>query len=138
MMIMSQDMVWGQFRMAIDTLALPLSNQRPLELGKRAHHREQQRRHRRVVARKGQPFFDNSDLNAAAGKLLDDLAEVVEIPHQPVQFGDHHSVPRPHQGKQCSKLRAFAVLPRGVIGEELEFNLWSETYTIKNAQKSRA
>jgi hypothetical protein len=62
-----------------DALALPLAQERSLELGERPHHREHEARHRGVLAGECQPLLDEFDADAAAGELLHQAAKVVEV-----------------------------------------------------------
>jgi len=64
--------------------ALAFADERPFELGKGAHDRQQQVGHRRVLAGKGELFFDELDPYAAGGEGPDDGAQVVEVSGEPV------------------------------------------------------
>src|SRR5665213_4161770 len=55
-----------------DALALPLADERALELGEGAHDREQEVRHWRILTRKGEALLDEFNANAALGLALDD------------------------------------------------------------------
>jgi len=52
-----------------NALALPLPDQRPLELRERAHHRHQQRRHRGVLAGERQLLLDELHAHAPAREV---------------------------------------------------------------------
>ena len=53
-----------------DALTFALPEQRPLKLGERAHHRQQQLRHRRIVAGERQLFLEKLHPHAVPGQVV--------------------------------------------------------------------
>lgn len=80
-----------------DAFALALPDQCALEFGKRAHHREHEIGHRRILAGESQALFDELDPNAAPGEGLDQLAQVVEIAREAVHAVHDHCVAFPDE-----------------------------------------
>jgi len=62
-----------------DALTLSFAQKRALEFRKRTHHREHEVRHRRVLAGEGQSLFDEFDADGAAGELLHQPAQIIEV-----------------------------------------------------------
>ncbi len=101
-----------------DPFALPLADERPLELGERAHHRQHEVRHRRVLTGEGQALLDEFDAHAALGELLHQAAQIIEVARQAVHAMHHHGVALAHEGEQPFQLRTLGVLARRLISEQ--------------------
>ena len=101
-----------------DPFALPLADQRPLELGERAHHRQHQIRHWRVFTGEGQVLLDEFDAHAALGQALHDATQVIEIARQPIHALHDDGIAVAHEVEQCVELRTLRVLARRLVGEE--------------------
>ncbi len=83
-----------------DALALPLADQGAFELGERAHYRQHQVRHRRVLAGEGQMLLKELDAYAALGEALHQAAQVVEVARQTIHAVHHDRVAFAHEGEQ--------------------------------------
>jgi hypothetical protein len=91
---------------------LPLSDQRPFELGERAHHRQQQLRHRVVLAGETQLLLDELHPHPAPGQVADDAPKVHEISCQPIKRMHGDRVTGPREAQHLRELRTVDVLAR--------------------------
>ncbi|SLY24933.1 Uncharacterised protein [Klebsiella pneumoniae] len=100
-----------------DALALPLADQGAFELGERAHYRQHQVRHRRVLAGEGQMLLKELDAYAALGEALHQAAQVVEVARQTIHAVHHDRVAFAHEGEQPFQFGPPCVLARRLVGE---------------------
>jgi len=87
------------------------------ELGERTHDREQQCRHRGVIAGEGELLLHELHLHAAGGERADGGTEVVQVAGQPVHRVDHHGVAVADEGEHRRQLRPVEVLAGDMVGE---------------------
>src|SRR5471030_3372872 len=104
-----------------DPFALSLADQGPLELRKCSHDRQQQVRHRRVLASKAQAFLDEFDSYPALGQRLHYPAQIVKVARETVHAVHYYRVAFTGERQQGVELRSLCVLARGLVGEQLVY-----------------
>ena len=102
-----------------DTFPLAFANQRPLELGKGPHHREEEDRHRSVFAREREVLLHELDPHPSTSQRFHKSTKVVEIACQPIHTVDHNCVAITDEFEQLLELRPEYVLAGGLVGEDL-------------------
>ena len=85
----------------------------------RAHHRQHQVGHRRVLAREDQALLEKRTPHPAPGQPLHQPAQVVEVPRQAVHAVHHHRVALAHVRLHRVQFEPLGVLARGLVDEEL-------------------
>ncbi len=100
-----------------DALPLSLADQRALKLGERAHHRQHEVRHRRILAGEREVLLDELDADATPRQCLHDGAKVVEIAREAVHAVDDHRIAGAGERGQRLQLRPFGVLARSLVGK---------------------
>ena len=105
-----------------DPLPLPLADQRPFELSERPHDRQQEVRHRRILAGEAQAFLHEFDAYAVLGKLLHQAAQIVQVARQAIHAVHHYRVAFARKRQQGIKLRPLGILA-GCHVDELPVHL---------------
>lgn len=100
-----------------DPFQLPLPDQRPLKLRKGPHHREHEGGHRRVLAGEDQPFLHELHPHSVPGEGLDQAAQIIQVPGEPVHAVDHHGVPLPGKGEEPLQFRTLGIFPGEAVGK---------------------
>jgi len=96
---------------------LPLTGERPLELGERAHDREQQVSHRRVLTGEGKLFLHELDLHTFGGQLPHNATQVLKVTSEAVHGVCDHGVAVTDEPEHGRQLRPAGVLARRLVGE---------------------
>jgi hypothetical protein len=91
-----------------DALALTLADQRALERCKGSHHRQHERRHRRVLAGEGQVLLDELDAEAALDPLLHEAAQVIEVAREAIHVLCTTTVTLSRTTRAATRARAVA------------------------------
>ena len=68
----------------LDAFKLALTDESPLELCEGPHHRQQQLRHRRIVAGERQVLVIKVDANSFGRQLLDNATEIIKVAGKPI------------------------------------------------------
>jgi hypothetical protein len=95
---------------SVNVLALPFSQQRPLELCEGSHDRQHELRHRCVLASEGQVLLQERDARTARGEVLHEPPQIVEVAGQAIHAVDHHRIAFTHEGEQRFQRCSLSIL----------------------------
>jgi hypothetical protein len=100
-----------------DSFTLAFANQGAFEFGEGTHHRQHQIGHRRILTRERQAFLCKFYADVALRERLDDVAQIIEVPREPVYAVHDHGIAGAHEREQRIELRPLRVFARCLVGK---------------------